>query len=131
MDKGGGPGTGKLYTDPHQWVRGQWPWGYGSALSTINQTACAHWEHTERALPWAKPLFWVSGQHRKQHSYASGFKIILLCQTVNYTCLNWTCEGCAWEGSFATCPEPYCTTLPAWILIAASINRPQKSIPTT
>ena len=40
MCQGGKPGTGKLYTDvcfmllrPHQWVRGRWPQGYGSALS--------------------------------------------------------------------------------------------------
>ena len=42
MCQGGKPGTGKLYTDvclccshPHQWVRGRWPWGYGSVLSII------------------------------------------------------------------------------------------------
>ena len=41
MCQGGKPGTGKLYIyrcmfmllRPHQWVRGRWPWGYGSDLS--------------------------------------------------------------------------------------------------
>ena len=48
MCQGGKPGTGKLYTmllRPHQWVRGRWPWGYGSVLSTINITA-------ETCIPW-------------------------------------------------------------------------------
>ena len=39
MCQGGKPGTAKLYTvllRPHQWVRGRWPWGYGSVLKVFS-----------------------------------------------------------------------------------------------
>ena len=45
MCQGGKPGTGRcmfMLLRSHQWVRGRWPWGYGSILSIIIITIMLH-----------------------------------------------------------------------------------------